>query len=268
MDIAESRKRPVFIVSTGRAGSQMMALVLAKHPKLCAFHEPYPHMNTEALKIWLNYRNLKRIERKIITKRNSLINQVLHNGFIYIESSHYCSHLIKELHSLFNARFLYIYRDGRDFVRSGMERLWYKNRGYLEQFKTFIRRRFLIDIGDTFIDFCLIPPNNFISRLEKITWLWVEKNKTIMRYLALLPKDDKFFLRLEDFNQESLVDLHEFLCIDINDNVLKEMLEMGSKNPNRTKTFTFPIYNDWHEWEKRQFKEIAGDVMNTLGYRI
>lgn len=44
---------PVFIVSTGRSGSTMIARALALHPSLCVFHEPHPHLRTEAFVKWL-----------------------------------------------------------------------------------------------------------------------------------------------------------------------------------------------------------------------
>jgi len=50
--IDDKSKNPVFIVSTGRAGSTMIARLLAMHPDVCALHEPHPHLRTEAFVKW------------------------------------------------------------------------------------------------------------------------------------------------------------------------------------------------------------------------
>jgi hypothetical protein len=154
-----SDRRPCFIVSTGRCGSKMLARVLALHPQIGAFHEPKPWLNTEAYLRWSGRRNSHYAHARLQLKRDDLIRQVEANDLQYVESSHFLSQLIPELRARYNARFIHLYRDGRDFVRSGLERPWYQRRGRLEWLRTFLRRAPGLDIGNSFIDHRLDPPS-------------------------------------------------------------------------------------------------------------
>ena len=45
-------KPTIFVLSTGRSGSMMLAKVLGLHSEICSFHEPLPQLNTEAYAKW------------------------------------------------------------------------------------------------------------------------------------------------------------------------------------------------------------------------
>lgn len=103
----------------------MLARVLALHPELGAFHEPKPWLNTEGYLRWSGRKDSEYVHFRLGQKRDDLIEQVDANGLRYIESSHFISHFIPDLRDRYDARFIHLYRDGRDFLRSGLERDWY-----------------------------------------------------------------------------------------------------------------------------------------------
>lgn len=151
--------RPCFIVSTGRCGSKMLARVLALHPQLGAFHEPKPWLNTEAYLRWSGRKDPEYAHARLEQKRDDLIEQVDANGLRYIESSHFLSHVIPDLRDRYDARFIHLYRDGRDFVRSGLERDWYPV-GAFARTRGTIRRMTGLKVGDSFADHRLDPPSS------------------------------------------------------------------------------------------------------------
>ncbi len=267
-DSFQKRPRPVFIISTGRSGSQMLAYTLAKIPAVCALHEPLPHLNVEAFAHWSGLHDRQKIMSHVRHKRKGLVEQVQGNGLIYVESSHYCTHLVRYLSELFEARFIYVYRDGRSFVRSGLERGWYKRQSPITQLKAYLRRRFLIDIGNSYLDHRLQPPRHLRTPFEKTTWLWAEINSIALRELATIDEPDKYMLPLESFNQEKLLEICQFLGIQPHDALLTEMIQTAQKKPNQTTQHTVAPPKAWDLAEKQRFQELAGDVMARLGYQL
>ncbi len=268
MGTSEQSKKPVFVVSTGRAGSTMLARVLAIHPGIFALHEPHPHLRTEAFAKWSRPERKRLIERKIHRKRKDIIQQVLINRLVYVESSNYASNLIEELYELFDARFIHLYRNGRDFVRSGLQRDWYRKESVASHIKSWIRRKYLVNIGKTALDNLLSHPDTLKTRLEKISWLWVEINKTILRNFSALPDDRKFSLALESIDSNRLIELHKFIDVDIDAGILDEMLTIAGSKPNKTRKFSIPEHTGWSDRQKERFNEIAGEMMHKLGYSI
>lgn len=264
-ELKKELENPVFIVSTGRCGSTMLSRILAIHPSLFVFNQ-YPSLRTEAFVKWSDPRRVKEIEKKIRKKREELLNMVRRNRLIYVENSTSAALLIDELYRLFNARFIFIYRDARDFIRSGMSRGWYKPESLRHRFKTLIRRRFLIDTGKDTVDTLLIPPRDFKTRFEKIAWRWVEINRIILDRFSFLPDGHKLFFKVEELGRESLIGVHNFLGIKVDEAMIVEMLAIAATKPNKSPNHDFPPYGEWSEYHKRLFKKIAGDMMLRLGY--
>lgn len=260
-------QHPVFIVSTGRCGSTMLSRVLALHPCLFVFNQ-YPSLRTEAFVNWRHPGRKEEIKKRIRKKRDELVAAVRRNRFIYVENSTSAAFLMNELHELFDAKFIFIYRDGRDFVRSGMSRGWYKPETIVNRLKTLLRRRFLIATGRDTVDTLLIPPAEYKTRFEKVTWRWVAVNRIILDHLAWLPDGRVFSLKLEDLDREKLIGIHSFLGIDADETLITEMLDVAGSKPNKSPNYDFPPFAEWSVMDRERFGVIAGDLMQTLGYQL
>jgi len=244
----------------------MLAKVLAHLPGVASLHEPQPWMNTEAYLAWAGKRDSEWLQERLAHKRDGLIRQRSSGGLLYVESSHFLSHLIPELSERYGARFIHLYRDGRDFTRSGLERGWYRSKGFREWMKTHIRRRVAVDVGFSWVDHRLDPPSRLESRLEKIAWLWAEINQVILRDLAGVPDSDQERVRLEDFGQETIERLAAFLGLQADQRLLRHMLTVADRRPNRTVAFEAPSPRAWSEVEKERFSSVAGPMQERLGY--
>lgn len=261
----DSDRRPCFIVSTGRCGSKMLARVLALHPEIGAFHEPRPWLNTEAYLRWSERRDSDYAQAQLAQKRDDIVEQVEANGLRYVESSHFLSHLIPELCERYAPCFVHLFRDGRDFVGSGLERGWYRT-GMLDFVRTIVRRRTGLKVGHSFVDHRLEPPAQYDSRFERIVWLWAEINGQILDYLNAVPEEEQVKVRLETFGADTIRELLAFLGHPAGDRLVLEVADVAAKKPNRTEDRNVAPSGEWDEEHLRRFHAIAGDMMNRLGY--
>jgi hypothetical protein len=260
---------PVFVVSSGRAGSSMIAQALRVHPRVLALHEPHPRLRREAYWAWSGKRDARWLRARLELKRVSLVEQTLANGFVYLESAHYCSHLIVPLRELFpDAKFVFLHRDGREFVCSGLERAWYrgKEESALAHGVKFARDRLRLDLGKAGWDHRLAPPKQLRTRAERIAWLWAEINRSIERGLAAVPERDVFRLPLAALSLDSLRALTQFIGVDADEPILREMMAVAVERPNQTRSRTVPAFEHWPLEQQQQFFRIAGPMMKQLGY--
>lgn len=260
-------QRPCFIVSTGRCGSNMIARVLDLHRDIAAFHEPEPHLVTEAYLRWAGEVESGYVHECLSRKRDKRVLAKGDEGCTYVESSHYLSHLIPELRERYDGRFVHLYRDGRDFTRSGLEREWYEDPGLSGRLKTWLRRRVGVQVGTTFRDHRLGPPPDMTTRFEKTAWLWVEINRVILSAIDRVPEEDVMAIRLEAFGQETIQDLLVFMGYEATDELVVKMHDEAESRPNQTVDRTVPPKEDWEQTTIERFWEIAGPMMERLGYR-
>lgn len=257
---------PIFVVSTGRAGSMMLARALAKLPRTLALHEPKPHLVTEGFLRWKGELDSDGAEALIRAKRWDIVEQTKTNGLLYIESSHYCSHLIPELARVFDARFVYLHRDARGFTESGLARSnWYPpSIDLAESFKGMVRRRLAVEVGHYWHDHRLCPPPGLQSRMEKIAWLWTEINRVILEGLAEVESERVFELRLDAVGPKSFAELMRFVSGETENQeaVLDTMLAVAHRRPNKRRS-------NWAAadvWDEAAFISITDGMSRRLGY--
>lgn len=241
----------------------MLAQALAQLPGVRALHEPEPHLVTQAYLRWAGKLSQAEAARQVRLKRSALIEETRDSGAIYVESSHYCSHLIPGLASVFDAKFVFLHRDARGFTRSGLARPhWYPPIGAIERFKTGLRRRFGAQVGNHWHDHRLEPPVELDTRMEKIAWLWTEINRVIVRDLQTIEDDRKFVIRLDDIAADSLTELARFIGLDVQETDVERMLEVAARRPNSRE----PAPAALEEWNEDAFLEITEGMSRVLGY--
>lgn len=244
----------------------MLARVLALHPELGAFHEPRPWLNTEAFFRWADRRGHAYAKRRLGEARDDLIHAIDANQLMYVESSHFLSHLVPDLEDLYEPKFVHLFRDGRDFVRSGLEMGFYQGRGRLGEVKRWVRQRTGLKIGNVWEDHRLSPPRDLRSPFERTAWLWAEINGEILSHLADIPRGRRASVPLEEFGSSQLRDLLEFLGVDLDRAPFDSMLELAEARPNRTEERELPGPELWSDERRNRFREIAGSMMRRLGY--
>ncbi len=246
---------PVFIVSTGRTGTKFFSVFFNYFNNILALHEPYPDFR----KLSVNYARGKvsfNAAAKQIEKNRRLINYELKKKKIniYIESNNRFFSLLKPLRAVFpGAKIIYIVRDGRDYVRSGMSRNWYtasdKN----------TRLRADMFPGDPYYE-----KWNKMNRFEKIAWRWQKKDGIIHDDIKTL--DNTIKVTFEDIflhpDNIGIYDITRFMGID--DAVVAERLEKTKNQKiNTNPKHAIPAWKSWDEEMKKAFDEIAASHMKV-----
>lgn len=263
----ESGRRPCFSISTGRSGSTMLAQVVACHPRTISFHEPSPELCTENLLAWRGRISDDRLHHQISKKRDWLLRAANKNGLLFFEASPFLIQLVKPLYEIYRPRFIYLYRDGRDYARSGLTRSWYERVDTRTYLARILRHWTLKPFGNPFEDGWLVPPKEAKTRFEKIAWLWNEKNTRIQSQLQQVPQEDVFRLKLESFGHQTIQKLLDFLELEVTSALVETMVEVAETRPNKTKgEYSIPPKQDWRDRRMDRFMHFAGEQMHILGY--
>ena len=164
----------LFVLNTGRAGSRSIANVLSQHPELVCTHEPLPRLVEETAEY--RYGRLPAADLSAIlaeTRPPSI------DGRRYAESANRLSLAIPVLASTFpDAQFIWLMRDGREVVSSGMQRGWFDPTVVKDT--QWERHRLRGDeLGE-------VDPEEWArwSPFRRVCWLWRRTNELIGSDLA------------------------------------------------------------------------------------
>lgn len=138
-----------------------------------------------------------------------------------------------------NAKFVFLCRNGRQIVRSGLQRKWYQPEDPLRTL------RFGAETDGT--------------PFVKICRYWAEVNQRILDDLQTLGCD-YMLLRFEDLTGRGAIgQLEHFLGIRLTKTNLTPRI-------NHTVSWSVPAYEDWSRPWQRQFDAICGPIMVRLGF--
>ncbi|MGD1951571.1 MAG: sulfotransferase [Leptolyngbyaceae cyanobacterium] len=244
----------VFIISTGRTGTQFFARFFNQFPDdVKSLHEPSP----DFLSLAINYAR-GRVDFETAAKEIERNRRVFCCEFkrkrvrLYIESNNRFFSLMHPLRKAFpDSKIIYIVRDGRDYVRSGMSRRWYTENDKLPRMQ-----------ATMFPDDPYASQWEHMSRFEKITWRWQKKDGFINNDFQGLENAIK--VKFEDIfydpDRKGLFEITRFIGLD--DETAQHFLaEMGDKKVNTNARRVIPKWTDWDNEMKHDFDAIAGNHM-------
>ena len=188
---------------------------------------------------------------------------------IYVEASYHYYGLIDVLPMVFkNQRTVYIIRDGRDWVRSQMnKKAFYHEKSPHTRYKTRISPYILDDNK-------YINEWHSMSQFEKLCWAWTTINKYALNSVKksnenarLFYFEDIFYSNNKYDSLKNLVDFATFIpgYGRIKYSSLEEKLE---KKVNQPLKYEFPSWEKWSLNQKNEFMQICGDLMKQLKYDI
>tara|TARA_B100000900_G_scaffold399251_1_gene401578 strand:- start:2203 stop:3021 length:819 start_codon:yes stop_codon:yes gene_type:complete len=260
--------KPIFIVSSGRSGSQMMEKLIKNfnnveihHEYLCNIIQPL------ATRYVMGLADKKKVKEKI---NQTYANSIgLTKKDFWIDSSNKISWLIEPLIEVFpDAKFIHLIRDGRRVTSSYFNKL--NNECYSPECVKILY--------DAFNDINNFPPpekkywwpifkikgkeSNFmkLSQYEQICVHWNEINNFIEVQLKDLPKSQSMQIRLEDLvsNQKLYEKLIQFIGLSSDQNYFETL--KTPHNVNIPKSFILD------ETQKESFWNISKDTMNKYNY--
>jgi|GEM_PF-1510256 len=252
--------KPVWVLSTGRTGSNSLTELLKLSPFLDAFHEPAPELFQFSYAYAMN-----KIHRNIALKtlgylRDELVFRSIRDGQVYVETNNrvtYIADLLLELYP--SSRFIHIYRNPYDFIRSGMRRNYYN--GHMR-------------------DYARLRPNNQdaihqqwedFSNLQKVAWNWTIVNERCLNFKASLSENQVMSLSSESLFQADpslIYSLFSFAGSKAFHPPKAEINKVMETKHNAQNKGQFANPKDWNSGQIEQVNDIIAPIASKLGYQL
>ena len=247
---------------SGRSGQNWFSKIFNSHSNWIGTCERFA--DYEAFYRYVCYYNLPICKDeffnliKLSSKRDMAKYQ---NSFI---SSPYFSFSAEELTNKLKPNYIFFnIRNPIQTIESLYEKGWYLNFDNQKKIESP-----LIDISDSqYRSFSRIIPSGeyldkwlALSRIGKITWFWSTINKTIYDDFNKIQNVYKFYVRLEDVNQN--YNIYEKLSKKFKfENTMskKQFYNVINKASNNDTNVKY-VYKDWNDLEKKEFQNIINDV--------
>jgi hypothetical protein len=157
---------PVFVLSTGRTGTQFLTELLSHSSLVRAYHEPEPTLNLFARKAWQKEGSDDFFKGCFEGARYELLRNafILNKG--YVETNNRITFLAPFIRSLYpNAKFVHLVRDAESFVKSGLQRGWYTDTNIHDEGRITKQKGW-----------------DKMDQIDRIAWLWAETNRWILEF--------------------------------------------------------------------------------------
>ena len=253
-----------FILSfgAGRCGQNWFAKIFNSHPNWIGTCERFSDF--ESFHRYISYYNLPVDKEGIFKLLELASNRDLakyQNTFI---GSPYFSFGVEELFKRLNPTYLFFHiRNPIESVESFYRKGWYSNFEDFQKIKSP-----LIDFSNnlTRVFSRVVPNDKFfnewvkLTTIGKITWFWATINKAIFDDFNKIQSVDKFFLKLEDVNQN--YNIYQDLSNRFNfehSMTKKKFYDVINKAPNKGPTDKYK-YKDWNNLEKKEFESMINRV--------
>jgi hypothetical protein len=251
----------VFVLSTGRTGTETLDALFGLAKNVFTHHEPTPtlyRLSRLAYEYEKEQLANEILREAFLTARADLLKYSLDCGRGYVETSPQVTFLAPLILSAIpQSRFIHLVRDPRHVVRSGMRRKWFDGHA-----------------GDATR---IVPhPNSPDGRkwdeytaFQKNLWLWAETNRWILEFAAGLPAESILRIHSEDvFNRDETALYSLFKFVNAPLPARAKISRLLNKKLNAQKSGSFPAPGGWSAGQKEDLLKIAGDVAQTLGYDL
>ena len=263
------KPQTVFILSSGRCGSQSIAGAFEGVEGVVTCHEPKPYLTREARAYYVDRKEYGDPRSpwaiNIIRNSRSFVKGILKDHH-YIESSPFLSIFALPLVKVFpKAHLIHLIRDGRDVVRSGMSLAWY-----------------IDDPANDWNPSWWPAPEGCNDRFSKCCWLWAETNRLLADDLEMIPAAQAHTVRLEDLVKVGMKDLSQAVGFPVVEKLPHKNahpllttghtegapLEFRNLKPQeRTEGYACSHWSEWDQDRILKAKRWMGDELERWGYR-
>lgn len=248
---------PVFVLSTGRCGTELLVKLFRITKAGMILHEPRPRIFLASKMAYeMNEEQLYTKKMAFLGARYDLLKDAYLREKRYIETSNRMTFFADAIYNLFpKSKFIHLVRDPRSFVRSGIRRNYYT--------------------GNENDDGRLVPNesdpiynqwNNF-SQIRKIGWLWNETNRYIEELKLSFNPNRVLTIKAEDLFQMSSTFLLICSFLDLKPPSEKRINTIISKPMNRQYKGFFPKFDDWSDEQKAELNAVA-NLIKLYGYSL
>ncbi|MCE5208522.1 MAG: sulfotransferase [Chloroflexi bacterium] len=260
----DDRRPCVFVLSTGRVGSETVSRLLSLAKNVLVYHEPWPELFALSKKAYEfsdvypdDQRLADVLQEGFLTARRELLNYSLYCDHGYVEAGPPATFLAPLiLKAIPEVKFIHLVRDPQSVVSSGMHRGWYSGHAYDS---TRIVPAVDSEMGRLWDN---------MNPYQKNCWLWAETNDWIIRFSKTLPADKYLLIHAEDIFQADEV-------------VIRQMFDyVGSPSPstqritgvlrqklNAQTRGTFQQPDDWMADLNDSLRKFMNQTAGKLGYK-
>lgn len=263
--------QPLFILSSGRSGTQLWERVFAEVPGIEMNHEYLcTHIQPVAAKYMMGHASLDDVVETVRMLHGRAV--AMSSARVWGDSSNKLSWIVPALEAVFpNAKYVYLVRDGRKVVSSFFHKLGDE---CYDDWSTAALARWHA-APDTVPEpppekryWWMQPPVGSdkavafaeFDQFQRICYHWGEVNRVLLRDLAPIPDARKRQFRLEDLvaDEAKARDLLDFVGVPFSDDLFDVIRR--PHNVNVPKNFYLT------DEQRAQLFAEAGDVMARFGY--
>ena len=237
---------PVFVLSTGRCGTEYLTKILGLSDQTQVYHSPHPELILASKAAYKDYEKNEETHKRVVeSARIELILDAYLRNKKFIETNNKITFFAHALSSLFpKSKFIHLVRHPGNFVTSGLNRKWYQ--GFSNH-----------DLGR------ILPKQNDIdfekyNSIEKISWLWNETNEYIEKFKDSLDDSSRCItIKAENLfgNKDTINFIYNFIgCEHPSENKLNGVLK---KVVNVQRGSSIPKYSEWEELDKEYVKKFC-----------
>lgn len=251
-------EKPVFFLSTGRCGTKWMDKLISSDKNILSLHAPVPNLalqNKFAYNTQRTNANTPFAEEALgqifLTAREQHFRYAYKTQKRIVETNNHITFFAYAINKLLpQARFVHLYRNPVEFVRSGARRGWYTNN---KQANAKV----------------ITPLNNSLwnsaSQIQKIAWLWNETNQFIENFKDTLSSDKVYTFNFNLLTTENIKSLIDFMNVSVDNTVIDTLL---NKKVNVQSRGRFPTYDKWKQADKSAMADICGSLAGKYGFSI
>lgn len=199
----------IFVLSTGRSGSNAIIKILQQHPQAEAYHDSFPPIYTWSCQ----YLYQEETKEQIKDKLHALYNAVnMQKGQAHIQSDQKLAPLVGILAQLFpSAKFIWLIRRAEKFISSSYPRGWFQDKefGYPQRENVFFRPGIEASVFDAVHRTHGARVGAFsetewqqILPFERNCWYWSYWNQLIEKELGNIAPSRWIQLQLEDLGSK------------------------------------------------------------------
>lgn len=252
--------RPIFVLSTGRCGTKLLTHLLNESQDALVTHEPSPRFLSETKAVYQANgatAYTEHVVREYAKARWQLLYESVCRRQVYIECSNRLTYLAYGLKEYFpHARFIHLYRNPWDVVRSGMRRKYYTGVHLWDKYRIVPRE---YEMSANQWDEC--------TAFEKTCWYWATVNEWILTFLEFASPYNNYSLKAEDLFSDPLNEINH-LCdwLKIGKPESERVLDVARTRVNAQLEGDFPHWSKWGEDECETVSKLTGSVARKLGY--
>ena len=269
-----------FVIGCARSGTTALVKMLNMSQNATVFVEQKPNLCIEARNL---YRGILRDPKQVIQKAKSEpIQKVLSNGLKYGDKNLNYLPFVPYIAELWDCRFLFPVRDGREVVRSLMD--WHDF--YSQKFSHSGVFAMKEDDPNSSVDspeqdwwdYSRLRPNpgtpyfetwQRLSRFEKCAWYWANFNKKALELFSQLDNQHWLQVDMKSLDRPKMRQVFDFLGLDgFNAQRIGEMINarINSLQERAGLPDKFPPWTDWTQEQRNAFDRIAGEMMECVVY--